>query len=281
MSAGLIVSLKPSLTFMIDYIGGPTIGASPYLEMALTASPNTDHCEGMIMMMNWGVHVTLGAKIDIHLLGHTLYQHTWGPSTIYQLKKPIGAGCLPSSASSTSDGTGDSEAPTPLPSPSASDETLPAPSPFMLPASSASWIPGTVWAGNVTAIASAATSATCTSHAIEEISLQFLGPLKSGGLSFIGARNYRGQANGTTSYACLTRAALVATFSATSSATTVSIAPDVSANGMAFSNCSSPSTQPMIEDFGSTLSHMRVKTISCCLDRVHIASPPFRPLALC
>lgn len=242
-SVGLTVSLTPSITFMIDYIGGPTVGVTPYLELGVdlndaSSTTNSPTCDGLSIMMNWGVEVKLGAKIDIHLLGHTLYQHTWGPSLIYQLKKPIGSGCLRGKSHSLSLLSPASNAPPPPPPPPPGGIITP------LPATSAGWVLGTVWSGNIT------TPVGCSSHTAADMSIQYVGKLSSNTLAFVGARNYRGSATSSTSYSCVTRSALTATFSRSTSGVMLSLEAD-EATSVAYSNCSSPSAHALIEEFGS------------------------------
>jgi len=89
----LMVYILPTVVIIIDSIGGPYVGFKPFIEGVVTFDETSaDSCASVTVALNWGLQVSIGAKIDIlHI-----YNYTTDPETIYSVKKPIASGCISS-----------------------------------------------------------------------------------------------------------------------------------------------------------------------------------------
>lgn len=97
-SVGVIVYVLPTVQVEIDYIGGPNLGIKPYVEAVASFNPldTKDPCHGLRgkVGVNLGLQVSLGARIDIEILGHSLLKKEVKPATLVSLKYPIYSACI-------------------------------------------------------------------------------------------------------------------------------------------------------------------------------------------
>jgi len=106
----LTVWLMPTFNFIVDHIGGPTVGIKGILELvaggdgtgasacdtALLARPPGEPLPNarLFVALNTGLQTALGAKLDINLAGHEIYKHEWDSLLSFTIKWPIISGCV-------------------------------------------------------------------------------------------------------------------------------------------------------------------------------------------
>jgi hypothetical protein len=76
----------PTVIVIAYKIGGPYFTFKPFVEATASYDPASE-CEGLQATLNWGLQVSIGAKVP--LLGYS--SEAYG---IYSVKKPITSGCV-------------------------------------------------------------------------------------------------------------------------------------------------------------------------------------------
>ena len=107
--AGVKGYVMPEVQLKLDFIGGPTVSFSPYLEaraldietvgIVNTGVINNYHCVGLTMQLRRGLDVGVAAEINVGLPGVLSKIHgpdkEWGPITVFKLMpKVLWSKCL-------------------------------------------------------------------------------------------------------------------------------------------------------------------------------------------
>lgn len=102
VNANLEIYLLPTVVITVDHIGGPNMAVKTYLEQKFGAGNH--YCEqkegyDLQAITNVGLEVTAGADVNIGVMGHEFWDHSWGPWGVWSKKMPIWSGCLSTSDS--------------------------------------------------------------------------------------------------------------------------------------------------------------------------------------
>lgn len=93
------IYILPSFVFVIDHIGGPSVGIKTSLDMTAVWQSFDSPCSpdggaALSIALNAGLDVTLGGKISINIADRDIYDKDLGQKSIYTGKWPIDSFCL-------------------------------------------------------------------------------------------------------------------------------------------------------------------------------------------
>jgi hypothetical protein len=88
---GLESHVQADLELQINFIGGPKIGVAVYAEALFE---NNRKCS-LYLQLNAQIVIAAGAKIDLSVLGRSLYKKSWGPKSLVSYKTPVFRYCKP------------------------------------------------------------------------------------------------------------------------------------------------------------------------------------------
>jgi len=101
VSAQLDVYIMPVIDISIDHLGGPNIGIKGFVEPVIqfkSSSPcnrgSSPWGPGSTYTINWGLQLTIGARLDVTLGPIHVLDKSWGPDQIFHIKWPLSSGCL-------------------------------------------------------------------------------------------------------------------------------------------------------------------------------------------
>ena len=92
-SATVRFFLMPIPTADFTYVGGPTVGLKTYLEGVIASAEDSTKagCSQASLTTNVGLDATIGADININILGATLWKKKFESQPVFSLHKHLGA----------------------------------------------------------------------------------------------------------------------------------------------------------------------------------------------
>eukprot|EP01006_Ploeotia_vitrea_P047793 TRINITY_DN67162_c6_g4_i1.p1 TRINITY_DN67162_c6_g4~~TRINITY_DN67162_c6_g4_i1.p1 ORF type:complete len:692 (+),score=44.87 TRINITY_DN67162_c6_g4_i1:86-2161(+) len=87
------VYVQPTLALIFEHIGGPYAALRPAIYATLELSNINPNCNGVSLIVNAGVSLTLGAEIDITALDTTIWRHSFPAKTINFHQIPLLTKC--------------------------------------------------------------------------------------------------------------------------------------------------------------------------------------------